>query len=313
MPVVTTVSPAKLNLYLELLGRRPDGFHELETVMVAVDRCDHVRVTTQDDSAVRVVARWLPGRAVWQQRLGGCAADMLQIPQDASNLVVRAAERMREVYGLSGGWQIRLDKSIPAGAGMGGASSNAASVLRCVARLHDIPLDDRRLWEIGGELGSDVPFFLGLPGAPSRAALATGRGERLQPVALDAAPVFVVAFPPQSLSTAAVYAACQVPATPRTSRALTRAMAAGDTAAMAAGSFNRLAEPARRLSPWIDRLLGAMRRADLNGCQLTGSGSACFAAARSRRHALRSVRHLAAEGFEVSFIVSPLSLPTPLQ
>jgi 4-diphosphocytidyl-2-C-methyl-D-erythritol kinase len=91
------------------------------------------------------------------------------------------------------------------------------------------------------------------------------------------------------------------------------AMAAGETGPMTQHFFNRLAAPARQLSPWIDRLLEAMRAVDLNGCQLTGSGSACFAMARSKRHAIRGAARLAARGFQVSFVASPLSLPTPLQ
>ncbi len=320
MPTVTTYSPAKLNLFLELHARRDDGFHELETVMVAVNRCDRVSVRQRDDAEIRVVAKWTPSMAVWQQRLAGCDPSLLEIPQGPGNLAYRAADRLRQALGMELGFDIQLDKTIPAGAGMGGASSNAASVLRAVARLAGVPGDDPRLWTIGAELGSDVPFFLGLPRSadgrsadPGPAAVATGRGEQLNPTGLSCASPFVVAYPPQALSTAAVYANCQVPQQPRRSGPLTAAMAAGDAEGMKQHFFNRLAAPARQLSPWIDRLLTAMRAVELNGCQLTGSGSACFAMARSKRHAIRSVASLAARGFQVSFIVFPLPLPTPLQ
>ncbi|QEG42177.1 4-(cytidine 5'-diphospho)-2-C-methyl-D-erythritol kinase [Roseimaritima ulvae] len=320
MQAVTTYSPAKLNLFLELHARRDDGYHELETVMVAVNRYDRVEVRRREDSKIRVVARWAPSMAVWQQRLPGLDASVLQIPQGAGNLAYQAADRLREAIGSDCGFDIQLEKTIPAGAGMGGASSNAASVLRAVARLCDVPLHDPLLWSVGAQLGSDVPFFLGatrtpagLPASPSRAALATGRGEQLRAIELSGMNPFVVAFPPQSLSTAAVYAACQVPPEPQASEPLRAAMAAGDAGLMTQHFFNRLAAPARQLSPWIDRLLAAMRALDLNGCQLTGSGSACFAMARSKRHAIRSVSRLAARGFQVSFFVSPLPLPSPLQ
>lgn len=334
MQAVTTYSPAKLNLFLELHARRDDGFHELETVMVAINRCDRVTVRRRDDTEIRVVAEWAPSMAVWKQRLTGCDASLLDIPQGPGNLAYRAAELLRQALGSERGFDIQLDKTIPAGAGMGGASSNAASVLRAVARLSGMSLQDPLLWTLAADLGSDVPFFLGPPRAaddlsraaddpprapdglsrgPSAAAVATGRGEQIRPTGLTGSLPFVVAFPPQALSTAAVYAACQVPRVPHESASLTAAMAAGDTGRMTPHFFNRLAAPARQLSPWIDRLLEAMRAVDLNGCQLTGSGSACFAVARSKRHAIRCAAQLAARGFQVSFIASPLPLPTPLQ
>lgn len=327
MHAVTTYSPAKLNLFLELHARREDGFHELETVMVAINRCDRVTVRQRNDTEIRVVAEWLPSMAVWQQRLAAGDASILDVPQGPGNLAYRAADRLRQALGGERGFDIQLDKTIPAGAGMGGASSNAAAVLRAVAQLSGLSLQDPLLWELAADLGSDVPFFLGPPRpadalsrpaevlstASAPAAVASGRGERIRPTGLAGSCFFVVAFPPQALSTAAVYAACQVPRVPHASAPLTAAMAAGDAGRMTPHFFNRLAAPARKLSPWIDRLLEAMRAVDLNGCQLTGSGSACFAVARSKRHAIRSVAQLAARGFQVSFIASPLSLPTPLQ
>ncbi|QDS95581.1 4-diphosphocytidyl-2-C-methyl-D-erythritol kinase [Roseimaritima multifibrata] len=328
MQRVIMKSPAKLNLFLELHRRREDGFHELETVMVAIDRCDQLSITRRDDSELNVTAQWSPSQAAWEQQLPGMPAGSLDLPQGEGNLVYQAVQRFRQRCQIKHGFDIHIEKTIPAGAGMGGASSNAACSLRGVAKLSQIPLSDARIRQTAAEIGSDVPFFLGPttdqdakpegsdasnPLTKGSAALATGRGEQLAEVALAAPISFVVCFPPHPLSTAAVYSICQVPVNPCSAEELLSTMAKGPLEKLSSLLFNRLGKPASTICPPMADLLESMRSIGLNGCQLTGSGSACFGIAESLADANRIATELSKAGYPVSFAASPLPLPTPLQ
>jgi 4-diphosphocytidyl-2-C-methyl-D-erythritol kinase len=290
--VAHTRPPAKLNLFLELIARRDDGFHEIDTVMVPIDWCDELRVRRTQDAGVRINVRWLPSRQIIASRLGlqpesDTAKNLLAIPENEDNLVHRALTRFTEIFGVDGGFDCELENSIPAGAGMGGASSDAAAALRCAAALCNIPLDSTELWQIAAEIGSDVPFFLGFAGNSISAVRATGRGEVLVPVSLRSPLYFVIAFPGVSLSTARVYADSQVPPVPQNADRLIRALNAGDGASWQSEMANRLTLPAKKLAPQIDEILESLWQLGLRTCQLTGSGSACFAIADSFSEARR--------------------------
>jgi 4-diphosphocytidyl-2-C-methyl-D-erythritol kinase len=300
--VATTHAPAKLNLFLELLARREDGFHEIDTVMVAIDLCDELTLRRSETPAITIDARWLPSFEVTARRLGirndvALRQSVLNIPEDESNLVHRALERFRQRFDTSGGFQCSLRKRIPAGAGLGGASSDAAAALLCASRLCDHPIRSRQLHQIASEIGSDVAFFLGECAEdrePRRlnAARARGRGERIAPIRIAADLHFVVVFPPVSLSTGAVYARSRVPSEPRDGDDLAAALQSGDRQRITANLGNRLSRPAQKIAPRIDEILDSMWRSGLEACQLTGSGSACFALARSAGDARRSEMRL---------------------
>ena len=151
-------SPCKVNLLLNILGKRPDGFHELETVMQPVNVCDELAFE-RGGIGIRL----------------SCSDPAL--PVDSKNLVFRAAEKFLAAAKISGGVKIRLEKKIPLAAGLGGGSSNAATTLLALNELFDRPLAPEKLHELAAALGSDVPFFL-----QDRPALATGRGEKIQPL-----------------------------------------------------------------------------------------------------------------------------------
>ena len=219
--IARTRPPAKLNLFLELQSRREDGFHEIDTVMIPIVWCDELSVQRIPESNVQIAVQWLPSQQIVAQRLGiakdsSAAASILSIPSDASNLVHRALTSFQEAFQITDGFSCHLGKRIPAGAGMGGASSNAASALRCAAILCGIPLDTPHLTEIAAAIGSDVPFFLGLGGTkPIAGARATGRGEQITPIELGRKLDCVVIYPAVSLSTAKVYQHSQIPLRPR--------------------------------------------------------------------------------------------------
>jgi len=301
--VAHTRPPAKLNLFLELLARRDDGFHEIDTVMVPIDWCDDLRLTRRHDSGIKLSVDWIPSTAEIAAELGvelgsESGDSLLSIPSDQSNLVHRALSQFSEEFGIEGGFECQLGKSIPAGAGMGGASSDAASALRCAATLCDVDLGDSRLARIAAEIGSDVPFFLGQCGTPSKqigAARATGRGEKIAPLSVSEPIHFVVLFPAVTASTSLVYAESHVPRSPRTSSQLITALESDKQESLHSLLFNRLTVPAKKIAPEIDEILESMWRTGLKTCQLTGSGSACFAIVGSSKDATALVTQFQTE------------------
>ena len=297
--VASTRAPAKLNLFLELLAKRDDGFHEIDTLMVPIDWCDELRLRRTKQSEISLHVQWSPSQAVIAQRLAisdspELAESMLGIPQSETNLVYRALAKFRETFEVSGGFDCELTKQIPAGAGMGGASSDAASALLCAAALCGLPKSDPVLKEIAASIGSDVPFFLGAvrelqpqSGENGRtfAARATGRGEQIDVIELGTCLDFVVAFPNRSLSTATVYAASEVLPSPRSSETMIRALRLGNRQLIGESLCNRLAAPANIIAPLIQEIRKSMWRSGLRACQLTGSGSSSFGIATSAAHA----------------------------
>jgi 4-diphosphocytidyl-2-C-methyl-D-erythritol kinase len=165
MSALTLAAAAKLNLGLGVLGRRSDGFHEIDSVMVRVDLADRLVLEPLASKVVEGVA--LPSVDRWV----GSAAP----PMDANNLAVRAASRYLEAAGWPGGVRLSLAKEIPVAAGLGGGSSDAAAALKGVHRLYPTEVD---LPALAAEIGSDVPFFV----SDLAAARARGRGERLEPL-----------------------------------------------------------------------------------------------------------------------------------
>jgi len=279
-------APAKLNLSLAVLDRRPDGFHEIESLMVPVTLHDTVRARPRADGAIALSMRY--GGRLTEPDGASLARD---VPVDDSNLVVRAARALRDAAGTPLGLDIELVKEIPAGAGLGGGSSDAAAVLLAAARLWRLDWPRERLAALAAGIGSDVPWFFA-----AGPAVARGRGEVIEPVAGIPPLSAVIACPAAGLSTAAVYAACTPDAARRGEAGrLAAALAAGGLADAAALMHNALEAPARRLCPDVDRLLAALARAGARAPRLTGSGSACFALADSAAAARTIASRLAAE------------------
>jgi 4-diphosphocytidyl-2-C-methyl-D-erythritol kinase len=177
-------SPCKVNLLLNILGKRPDGFHELETVMHPVNLFDRLSFR-RAGSSVQLT----------------CSDPVL--PVDQTNLVHRAATAFREAAGIKDGVTIHLEKRIPMAAGLGGGSGNAATALLGLNELFEYPLPPQRLHELAASIGSDVPFFL-----QNKPAIATGRGENIQALdffrALDSA-AFLLIHPGFGVATAWAY------------------------------------------------------------------------------------------------------------
>jgi len=175
-------APAKLNLFLHVVGRRADGYHLLQTVFQFLDYGDELRFAVRDDGKIRRTAG-----------LSGVA--------EHQDLTVRAAALLKQVGGIAPGVDIAVTKRLPMGAGLGGGSSDAATTLVAMNRLWRLNLPEEKLAELGLQLGADVPVFV-----RGRAAWAEGVGERLTPLELPE-PWYVVVAPPCHVSTAEIFAA----------------------------------------------------------------------------------------------------------
>jgi 4-diphosphocytidyl-2-C-methyl-D-erythritol kinase len=294
-PSLTIHAPAKLNLSLAVLERRPDGFHEIESLMVPVSLHDTLRLRVLETSEIRL-------RVSFAGRLAEPAGEPLRrdVPADQTNLVVRAARLLADEAGVRHGLEIDLEKRIPSGAGLGGGSSDAAAIIRAAAEVWGLDWSRQRLADLGSRIGSDVPWFFA--GGP---AIAAGRGERIEPVEGMSPLSAVIACPAAGLSTAAVYARC-IPDPSRRGDAgrLAKAFAAGNATAIHSLMQNTLEPPARELCPDVARLLDAMARAGAVRPMLTGSGSACFALASSAEDAGRIADRLDAAGWPGLFPVA---------
>jgi 4-diphosphocytidyl-2-C-methyl-D-erythritol kinase len=260
-------APAKVNLFLEVLKRRADGFHDVNTCMAAVDLFDTLEF---QDTAKR--------------RAGSddivLSSSEPTLPTGPDNLVCRAAELLRQHAGVRMGARIRLTKRIPLAAGLAGGSSDAAGTLIGLNRLWKLGLRRAELARLAEQLGSDVPFFLA-----GNAAWCTGRGERVRPFKLRKPLHLVLVNPGVPCSTAEVYRGVKVPRVPRSPDEVLAALRKGEVEQLGRALFNRLQESAERVCPAVARLRKLCAKLDAPGQMMSGSGSTYFLLARTAAHA----------------------------
>ncbi len=266
-------APAKLNLFLRIVGRRPDGYHRLQTVFQLLDWGDTVHLRPRDDGGIH--------------RDGG---DAYGVPAD-SDLVVRAAKLLQKAANVRQGADIRVEKRIPLGGGFGGGSSDAATVLVALDALWGTALGEDRLTALGLQLGADVPVFV-----RGRSAWAEGVGEALSPLALPPASYLLVDSG-VSVPTAELFQAPD----------LTRDAPAATIGDFVSGSVlgNAFEPVLRRRSPVVDDCLRTL--AQLGPAALTGTGGGCFVRFDARADAEAALAALpvgmrgwVAEGVDVS-------------
>ncbi len=259
---LTAEAPAKLNLALEIVRRRPDGYHDLRTVFQAVDLADTLLVRERTGPGIALSVEGLPG-----------------IPAGPGNLVVRAGEALRARHGRDRGAEIRLVKRIPAGAGLGGGSSDAAAALLALEDLWGLPPDPAERFRLAAELGSDVPFFL-LGGT----ALGEGRGEILTRLPAPPACGWVVVIPDFGVSTTAAYTQVSetLTETDRHLKVLLSALERGDLRLLASRISNDLEAGVLRIEPRLARIRSELERLPVLAVGLTGSGAALFALTESQ-------------------------------
>jgi 4-diphosphocytidyl-2-C-methyl-D-erythritol kinase len=267
LPGPDFLAPAKLNLFLHVVGRRADGYHLLQSVFVLVDRCDRLRFRVRDDGVVARVNE-VPG---------------IEASED---LVVRAAAALKAESGTPLGVDIELEKAIPMGGGLGGGSSDAATALLALDRLWNTRLGSDGLARLGLTLGADVPFFLF-----GRNAWVEGVGERLAEVPIPSR-WYVVLVPPEAVPTRSVFTA------PELTRN-TEALKMEDFSARPEGVFfegtpfhNDLEQVVVRRHPSV---AGHLAWLGQHGkARMTGSGSCIFAGYESREEAERVMEALPA-------------------
>ena len=247
-------APAKLNLFLHVVGRRDDGYHLLQSVFCLIDRCDTLRIRVREDGEIRRV-----------NELRGVAAE--------DDLVVRAARMLKEASGTALGADIEVEKTIPVGGGLGGGSSDAATTLLVLDRLWKTGFGSEALGELASSLGADVPFFLF-----GTSAWVEGAGERL--VAIDLPERwYVVLTPPVEVPTGMIFAA------PELTRD-TEPLKMADFSAQQQDRFkNDLEAVVIGRFPEVARSLDWLRQH--GKARMTGSGGCVFAEFASREAAQR--------------------------
>lgn len=256
------LSPAKVNLHLEVLERRGDGYHEIQTLMQRISLFDEIEIQW-GGQGIRLIAE---GEA---------------IPTGSDNLLIQAAQSFFEKGKIKGGMEIRIQKRIPVGAGLGGGSSNAATVLMSLNDQFKTGWDQERLMLEGAKLGADVPFFIF-----QKPALARGIGEKLSPVRLPEPIWYCLIIPPFRIATVWAYAAYdQLEKVDKSPMAIPDAYAAVED--LTPVLINDLELPAMSRYPQIGAMKKKLGSLGAKGALMSGSGPVIFGLFPSREEAER--------------------------
>jgi 4-diphosphocytidyl-2-C-methyl-D-erythritol kinase len=285
MNKVTVLAPAKVNLYLRIVGRRLDGYHLLNSLMVPVNLFDEVTIAASKSQ---------PEIAV--------TCDDPTLPGDETNLAYKAAVLLCRETGTRAKISIALHKRIPVGAGLGGGSSDAAAVLKGLNLLLSLRLSEDRLCSLAAQLGADVPFFI-----PCRPAKGEGIGEILTAVPLLPSRWLVIVVPPFGVSTPWAYRRFDELSLPKTPPTLVDSQRPANRWPSPELFVNDLERAALPEYPQIGRIKDHLLRLGAEGALMSGSGSAVFAVFQSRAAAEHAVTALVGEG--KTFLVEPLAGP----
>ena len=274
-PNLEVLAPAKINLFLEVTGKRSDGFHELDMLMVPVALFDRLTLALSEDSDIHLSTSWALG-----------LQSQPELPSPEDNLVYHILSMFQDVvqqlHQDRPGICVKLVKRIPMAAGLGGASSDAAAALVAANQLLDNLLSFDQLFDIAVQTGSDVPFFL-----YRRPARCQGRGEIVMPVSSGQSLPVVLVKPEQGLSTPAVFSRLAEYGSDDTEgiAPMLAAFAAGDPSLVGARLHNRLLQPALGELPALAHLSRRLEQLDIPGYQMTGSGSTFFVICRHQTQA----------------------------
>lgn len=263
---VSEKAPAKINLSLDTLYKRKDGYHELEMVMTTVDLSDRIDIWERATRKISLES----GSGL--------------VPHDERNLAYRAAFLLQEKYDVKKGAHIQIHKHIPVAAGLAGGSSDAAATLRACNQLWSLNLTKRELAKIGADIGSDVPFCV-----YGGTALAKGRGERITHLPPIPHCWVILVKPPRSVSTADVYQRLrvnQIKDRPRTA-AIIQALKKGDYQQMLSLMGNVLEPVTMSIYPEVEKIKKRIERFGADGALMSGSGPTVFALVRNERRAKR--------------------------
>lgn len=277
MPSLKLKSPAKLNLYLRIINKRTDGYHDIVTLFERIDLFDEITIR-------KGTARRAPTIKI--------TCSNPKIPTGPKNLVYKAAKALLDYTGKRFSCHIAIKKRIPAAAGLGGGSSNAATTLIGLNRLWKLGLNKKELLNLGAKIGADVNFFL----SGSSLAIGTGRGEVTSPLHLKRPLWHVIIYPGKGLSTKDIYdywdnmynrAKFGLTAALADVKILLHSIRSNDLTLLAKNLHNDLEEPAAVKDDTIFKAKGVLSSCKAKGVLMSGSGSAVFGIAPSRKEATR--------------------------
>lgn len=261
---LTQTAPAKINLGLHVLRRRPDGYHDIETVLHRIDWADTIRVEPAETLSMTCSD---PG-----------------LPTNEDNLCMEAAQRLAAACGVQRGAALHLEKRVPYGAGLGGGSSDAAATLKLLSRLWEVDASAQTLHRIGREIGSDVPFFL----TDVTAAYATGRGDTPDPLLRNDEPYqlsypLLVAVPSVRISTPTAYG--RVTPTERDRPDLRTLLCSNDLSRWRKDLVNDFERPIAESERAVASVKRKLSEAGAEYVSLSGSGAAVYAVFLTEREA----------------------------
>jgi 4-diphosphocytidyl-2-C-methyl-D-erythritol kinase len=272
---IVVEAPAKVNLYLEVLGERDDGYHEIRSVVVPVSLCDVLNIEVTEDGHIETITT--PSQFL--KDIGGdCVED------SEGNLVTEAARLLRDKTGYQGGVKVNLEKNIPIGGGLGGGSSDAATVLRALNDLWALNLSLEELMAIGAELGSDIPGLI-----HGGMVVVEGVGERVNALSTNGlGEIWLVLANPQfEVSTKDIYTRCSSGLTSEAFpfSSMCSCLKEGDVDKVSQCMFNGLQETVFTKYPLIEIVAEDIEKAGAIGVLVSGSGASVFGLARDEKHA----------------------------
>lgn len=260
-------APAKINLGLDILGKRDDGYHDLDMVMVSVDLCDYVTVSHLDDDKILV------------------QSDCSKMPVNNKNDVYKAALLVKDTYKISQGVSIFLNKKIPVCAGMGGGSSDAAATIRALNRLWNLEMNCQDMIDLGKKIGSDVPYCI-----EAGCARVGGMGEKVEPISGRLSSWVVLVKPEFGISTRTVFPELDLERICHVDIAtIVRAIENKDYQTLHLAMGNSLEEVSIVKRPFIQKIKDKMIASGADVALMTGSGPSVFALCRTEKQADRVV------------------------
>ena len=284
---ISVEAPAKINLFLEVLGKRSDGYHEIETVIQEIDLVDYLKFE-EIEEGIRL------------------ECEDKNIPLDEHNLIYKAAELIQRECGVKKGISIHLDKRIPVEAGLGGGSSDAAATLKALNLLWKIQLNDAELMELAAKLGSDVAFFI-----KGKTSLCSGRGEKVSSLEVKEKMNYLVVFPHLKISTATIYKSLNFDLTKNRKDAsfLTQMLRNANAASIGKCLYNRLEEAIFALYPELLRIKSSLECFNFCGLLISGSGSSIFGLCNDRNQAETIKNEIELRGIGKVFVTTNTTTP----
>ena len=258
-------SPAKLNLYLKVVNKREDGYHNLKTIFERINLFDDIELTLNQDGCIRILC------------------DHPDVPLDSLNFVYKAAQLLKDDFALQEGVDISITKRIPVAAGLAGGSSNAATVLLGLNRLWKLDLNSRELLFYARTIGSDVPFFL----YDCSWALGLGRGDKIKKLMFSIRLWHILVVPPLKMYSKDVFAALNLELTKQNDdgNILTRCLRNNDISALGNLLYNDLESTIVKLSPALHDLKKELLGMTARGVSFSGSGPAVFGLTQTQQEA----------------------------